>query len=238
VLPVPAQDKAKASDAAVKIKKLSDQEARTAVAAFKKSARDKEARLAQRVEAVQQLGTGRHELLVKPLAKTVEADRSITVRKKAAELLGHQPPKEARRAIVRLIDDPDDLPPEVLAALIRSLSSAGYESRDWKHIEDLFDRDFDEKHTAVQKAILELVTKHVEKQAWKLLVEHIDEPYPDEVDSGDNPPAEYWEQRWKAWRVWRSDAREALFVITGQRFSSKEEAKAWIRENGTKVGLK
>jgi len=240
VLPVPAQDpadEAKASDAAFKVKKLSDQEARTAVAAFKKSARDKKARLTQRVEAVQNLGAGSHKLLVKPLAQTVQKGRSMTVRKKAAELLGHQPPVEARRMIVRLIDA-EDLPPEVLAALIRSLSSAGYTSRDWKHIEDLFDRDFNEKYTAVQKAILELVTTHVEKQAWKLLVEHIDEPYPEEIEPLSNPPAEYWERRWKAWRVWRSDAREALFVITGQRFSSKDEAKTWIDENGAEIGIK
>ena len=71
-----------------------------------------------------------------------------------------------------------------------------------------------------------------EKQAWKLVVEHIDEPYPEEIDPLSNPPAEYWERRWKAWRIWRSDAKEALFAITGQRFSSKKEAKVWIRANG------
>ena len=237
-LPVLPQDppvEALAAEAVVK--PLSDREARTVVATFKKSARDKEARLAQRVKAVQALGKGRHKLLVKPLATAARKDPSMTVRKTAAQLLGHQPEKEARRALLKLIEG-KDRPPEVLAPLITSLSSAGYQSRDWKKLEDLFALDFNEKYTAVQQAILKLVTAHKEKKAWKLLIEHIDEPAPVEIEPLSNPPAEYWERRWKAWRVWRSDAKEALFVITGQRFSSKQEAKAWIRENGAKVGLK
>jgi len=221
----------------VVVKPLSDQEARAAVAEFKKTARDKKARLAQRVAAVQALGKDQHKLLVKPLATVAQKDSSMTVRKTAAELLGHQPKKEARRALLKLIENKNQ-PPEILAPLITSLSSAGYTSRDWKKIKRLFDRDFNEKYTAVQKAILELITAHVEKQAWKLLVEHIDEPAPVDVQPLSNPPAEYWERRWKAWRIWRSDAKEALFVITGQRFSGKKEAIAWIRENGAKAGLK
>lgn len=216
---------------------LSDQEARAAIAAFNKTARDKKARLAQRVEAVHALGQGQHKLLVKPLAAVAQQDTSMTVRKAAAQLLGRQPGKEARAALVKLIEVRDQ-EPEVLAALITSLSTAGYTSGDWKKLEGLFERDFNEKYTAVQKALLELVTAHKEKQAWKLLLEHIDEPQPEEIADLSNPPADYWERRWKAWRIWRSDAKEALFVITGQRFSGKQEAKIWIRENGAKVGLK
>ena len=90
----------------------------------------------------------------------------------------------------------------------------------------------------MQKAILQLVIDCTEKQAWRLLTEHIDEPGPVDVDSPSNPPAEYWESRWKAWRAWRADVKEALFALTGQRFGSGKEAKTWIRANGKKVGIR
>jgi hypothetical protein len=51
------------------------------------------------------------------------------------------------------------------------------------------------------------------------------------VHDGDNPPQEYWEARWKAWAVWKGRVKEALFAITGQRFSTAAEARAWLKQN-------
>lgn len=218
------------------VKPLSDSDARATVAAFKKSARNKKARLAERLEAVQTLGRASHKLLVKPLVKIVRSDKSIVVRKNAAQALGHQPAKQAHTQLLKLIGEKRT--PEVLAVLIDSLSSAGYDKRDWKTLERLFETKFGEKYTAVQQEILALVVKHDEKQAWRLLSRHLDEPIPKDVHGASNPPAEYWEGRWKAWRVWRSEVKEALFVITGQRFSSEKEAKIWIAKNGRQKGLK
>ncbi len=71
-----------------------------------------------------------------------------------------------------------------------------------------------------------------------MLLNHIDEPAPVDVDAASNPPASYWEKRWKAWRLWRDDVKEALYALTGQRFSSGKEARTWIRVNGARQGLK
>jgi hypothetical protein len=131
------------------------------------------------------------------------------VAKTAALLLGNQPEKPARPALLSLLKDRRIREsPELLAALITSLSRADYRPRDWKQIEGLFDRDFNAKYAAVQQAILALVITVKEKQAWRLLLDHFDEPTATFVDAADNPPAEYWERRWKAWRVWRADVKE------------------------------
>src|SRR5262245_53653910 len=86
-----------AAPAEATAKPLSDQAARAAIAEFNKLARDKKARLAQRVEAITALGEGQHALLVEPLAQAVQRDAALTVRTTAAKLLGHQPAKPARR---------------------------------------------------------------------------------------------------------------------------------------------
>ena len=44
--------------------------------------------------------------------------------------------------------------------------------------------------------VQKMMWRIVQKKAWKLLVRHIDEPVPEDVDAAANPPAEYWERRW------------------------------------------
>ena len=235
--PCPPQEPAKTAEPApAQVKQLSDSDARAAVKAFKKHARNKKVRLADRVKAVEELGSASHKLLVTPLVKAVRADKSLVVRKTAAAALGHQPAKQTRPQLLKLLDE--KRAPEVLAVLIDSLSSAGYHPRDWKTIERLFEKDFGEKYVAVQQSVLRLAVAHEEKQSWRLLSRHLDEPMPVDVDAPDNPPAEYWERRWKAWRIWRADVKEALFALTGQRFSSQKETKLWIKKNGARLGLK
>jgi HEAT repeat protein len=202
-----------------------------------KVAKDKKAKLAERLEAVQAVAKGRNALLIKPLAQVIRTDSAITVRKAAIGALSVQPAQKARPAILNELRA-EDQAPEITAALVTALGAAGYQPADWPRIEPIFARDFGEKHTQVQKAILALVIATEEKQAWRLLVAHLDEPIPADVDAADNPPAEYWERRWKAWRAWRADVKEALFTLTGQRFSSSKEARTWIDANGARIGLR
>ena len=118
------------------------------------------------------------------------------------------------------------------------MSKAGYTSRQWKEIDGLFEREYLVERVVVQQAILDLVTEHKEKAAVRMLLEYLDEPIPVDVDSPTNPPASYWEGRWKSWKVWRGQVKEALFALTGQRFNTSAEARKWIRKNGAKIGLK
>lgn len=217
----------------------SAREARVALAAFHKTFRTRDLRLADKLQAVAALARGSHRNLVKPLRDLAEDDESTTVRVKAAFALAHQPSKQANPALVYLLRSVKvrgNTP--VLAATIRSLNKADYRDKQWRELQGLFQAKYDAEYIAVQKALLELIATHKEKQAVRLLVDNLDEPRPVFVDDPENPPAEYWERRWKAWDAWRSDVVEALRVITGQRFNRAAEADAWIRQNGAKIGIK
>lgn len=210
-----------------------DRTARDAVKAFGKRMRGRSLSLRDRMEAVEALAAGRNARLVEPLAKVVKVEKAITVRKAAADALGHQPEKETRRAIFVLLADNElhDVP-QVQASLVNALSKAGYErGRDWEHLDGLFERSFEPERIPLQQAILRLVATHEEFDALDLLVDNLGEPVPADVHDPSNPPAEYWEARWKAWSSWRGEVKDALLRITGQRFSTAEEARVWIKKN-------
>ena len=63
------------------------------------------------------------------------------------------------------------------------------------------------------------------------LVEMIREPVPENPDAGDNPPATYWEARYKIWHTSEGWARWALKEITGNEFRTYREWAAWAAAN-------
>jgi hypothetical protein len=230
--PVEAEPEAPATPETPAVEQLTDDEAKDVLAAYKLASRDRKASLAARVEAVEALGEGSHEKLVKPLVKIVARERALSVRRAAAKALGHQPPKHAHKALLKLIDDRAiRREPNLIADLVGSLDTAGYETRDWEMLEKLFGTDYAEPHRPKQKAIIVLARNHEELAALDLLLANLDEPAPVNVNDPMNPPAEYWERRWKAWRAWRDDVKAALFAITGQRFNTSAEAREWLEKN-------
>ena len=242
ILQDPAVATSQASRQAVEasaIMRWDDAEAKAAVTEFKHTIGDKKATLRDRMEAVAILAGGRNKNLVGPLCTVATRDRAISVRVAAADALGHQPKKAARPAVLRILRRSDlNKFPQVQAALIRALDRIGYESRDWKVIKSMFERSYGEDRVTLQKNILILIANNKEKQAIDILLRNLGEPIPEDVDARINPPREYWERRWKAWQVWREDVKKALFEITGQRFSTRKEAKAWLKKNGHKIGLR
>lgn len=191
--------------------------------------------MAEKSRALEALSGGSNKLMVKPLAQLVENDKSVVLRRRAAELLGNQPAAEANGAIRKLLKSPRvESHPGVMAELIKNLSKCGYDKAQWSDIDDLFERQYHTERVPIQEAILELVIARQEKQALPLLLRNVDEPIPENVDHKDNPPAEYWEARWKSWNVWRNKVKEALFAVTGQRFSTAAEAQAWLKKNPIK----
>lgn len=205
--------------------------ARSALDAFSKAQKGATS-MAQKSRALEALAEGSHATLVAPLVKLVETEKSVVLKKRAAELLGNQPATAANPAIVKLLAKAkvtEQLP--VCAELVRGLARTDYQGTQWKAIEPLFEADFAVERVPVQEAILDLATKKLEAQALPLLLRHLDEPIPSDVDGAANPPKEYWEARWKSWSVWRSRVKDAVFAITGQRFSTAAEAKTWLDKN-------
>jgi hypothetical protein len=191
--------------------------------------------MAEKNQLLERLSTGSNKLLLKPLAQLVENDKSLVIRKRAAELIANQPAGDANSQIRKLLKSPKVGPHyNVMDALVRGLSRCGYSSKQWSEIEDMFEREYHLDRVRLQEAILELVTTHKEKQALPMLLRNLDEPIPEDVDGQHNPPKEYWEARWKSWAIWKGKVADAVFAVTGQRFSKAAEAEAWLRKNPLK----
>lgn len=212
-----------------------DKVAKQKVKAFQKALKPKKVSMADRKRALTELKGGISMHLIKPLQKFIETDHSIVLKREAVEMLADQTDKRAKKAILKLLDNARVTGnPQVQAGLIRALSKNGYTAKDWKAIDDVFESDYDTERVPVHEAILELVKKHKEKQAIKLLLNNMDEPSPTNVDAADNPPAEYWKARWHSWAAWKAKVKEAMKAITGQDFSNAKEAKAWLKKNRLK----
>lgn len=190
------------------------------------------ASMAAKNRALDRVDGSSHALLLKPLATVVEKDKSVVIRRRAAVLLRDQPQADALATIRKLLKSPKvQGQSAVLAELVRGMSQCGYEPKLWSEISTLFDADYSAERVPLQEAMLELITTHKEKQAVDLLLRNLDEPTPENVHDADNPPKEYWEARWKAWSVWKNKVKDAMFAVTGQRFSTAAEATAWLQKN-------
>jgi hypothetical protein len=76
-----------------------------------------------------------------------------------------------------------------------------------------------------------------DKRPLRWLSEALDEPVASAVNSASNPPASYWEARWKLWKASKPAVQEALKSITGQTFETSEDAKAWFKKNEKEFGF-
>jgi hypothetical protein len=219
---------------AIAVEAWDDKKAKAAVDEWAKLTKGSPS-MADKNRGLNALAEGSNKLLVKPLVAVVETDKSVVLRKRAAELLANQPKAEANAAIRKLLKGGKAAAyPTVMAELVKGLSRCGYDKAQWADIGDLFDREYHLDRVVLQEAILDLVIAHKETQALPLLLRNTDEPAPENVEAADNPPAEYWEARWKSWSVWKVKVKDALFATTGQRFTTAAEAKAWLKKNPVK----
>jgi hypothetical protein len=218
-------------------RKVEDREARRLIREFDKAMKPKKASLGSRITAVKNLGLYSNGLFVKPLLRTARSDKAKSVRQVAIIAIGNQPTRPARSALNMLLKKTSiTSDPNVTAAIVKAFDQGSYQSKDYKTFKGLFDRSLaDQRCVAAQIAILELFGHQKEVQAAQYLSMHIDAPAPAWVDDASNPPASYWEARWKNWSKWRNQLKEALFQITGQRFASNKESRAWLKKNRNKL---
>ena len=104
----------------------------------------------------------------------------LQYRRQAAELLARQPAKQARPAILKLLQNPrTEDTPAVAAALVNALCACGYDKSNWKTVEAMFERSYAPECVQLQEAILNLAATHKETQALKLLLRNLDETNPE-----------------------------------------------------------
>ncbi|HLU39190.1 MAG TPA: hypothetical protein VK081_07380 [Planctomycetota bacterium] len=214
-----------------------DRDAADAIARWKKV--PAKAPLGERMAAIEELVRGTHASLVPVLDKVVRKDAAMSVRKKAAEALPWQPGKKTYAVVMALLGDEEiGKTPELAEPLVQGLRQIGYQPKDWDKLEKLFRAGYDARRIALQRAIVVLAGEQKEKEALALLLENFDEPMAADKHAADNPPQEYWEARWKAWKAWREEVKTAVQQITGQKFGTADEARAWLRTNAAKLGVK
>jgi len=238
--PAPAKQPARPVDAAApapatkRVETWDDRAAKAAVDALARSLKTAQ-NLADRSAALEQLAGGANAQLVKPLVRLVETDKATTIQRRAVQLLANQPAATAGPALQKLLDNlrvKTSAP--VAAEVVRALSRCGYEPGCWDRLAALFEGNYSTEFVPLHVAVLELATAHKEKLSLPLLLRNLDEPVPTDVDAAPNPPAEYWKARWTSWSQWHDKVKEALYTVTGQRFASAAEAKAWIDKNPPK----
>jgi hypothetical protein len=121
--------------------------------------------------------------------------------------------------------------PEVQASVLQAMGRAGVllDAKQYDEVESLW-----RKQPTVRTTILiagYFASVKTDKRPLRLFAEALDEPVAGSVSSPSNPPASYWEARWKAWRATKTDVQAAIRAITGQTFETSAEAKAWFAAN-------
>jgi len=178
------------------------------------------------------------------VAARVDA-REAAVQVAAATLLGSAHGKRNGKALRRLLEDEEVLEtrPQVIRAVVDALGR-------------LDDHDAEDLVRAVletwgdarvsQACVLyfgKVRTKRYEHVRY--LCTLLKAPAPEDVHDASNPPAEYWEKRWKTWQLLRRDVTWTLQQVTGQAFLAQEgdrpadteRALQWIEEHRKELGL-
>lgn len=137
-----------------------------------------------------------------------------------------------------------DTRPEAAAAIIEALGKLG-DRRPEREFRKELERFGDPR---IQRACIRYFgwIETRDRGIVRFLCEQLDAPEPASVDSATNPPASYWEERWKAWNHWRRDLTWALRRITGETFqpaeggqpSDRKKALAWLEAHGPGRGIR
>jgi hypothetical protein len=197
-----------------------------------------------------------HAEFVKPLSKLL-AHEEADVALRAALLLRIQKPvladakaaaKEADRAMKEIwklgfAHPVNDKRPVVQGAIVRLHGAweLRLDDQEFDDVVGLWRQQMGNPDPLRVAALVDVVATAEEtkdKRFCRLLAEQIDEPVAGSVNDASNPPASYWEARWKSWREIRDHVVRALKTITGQEFATTAAAKAWFRANERSFGFR
>jgi hypothetical protein len=172
--------------------------------------------------------------------------RESQVRAAGARVLANQPLEVGAKALGKALADKQNQKerPLAVASIIDALGRLGDRGVEGE-VEDLYQDYSDE--AVVRAAVLYFGrVKTKDLGIVLLLCAELSAPVPESVDSAANPPADYWERRWKMWMAVRRDVSWALKEITGQVFAPAEgehkgdapKARDWVKANARELGLR
>jgi hypothetical protein len=221
-----------------------DEEAKPIVEGLKTAARKRKREDA--MPLLDAVGALRHPEFERPLVQLLQHPDAAVARR-AAELLEPRVGALDAKAATALwkagwMHPLNDKRHAIQAKTLRILARGGV-TLDRKQHDDvakLWRRHLGNPEASVVGVLLDIAWyyEHTkDKRLCRLLAEELDEPQPADVNSPTNPPASWWEARWKAWKELKPAVVSALRSITGQEFDKTDEAKRWFKMNERTFGF-
>jgi hypothetical protein len=158
---------------------------------------------------------------------------------RAAAALGERPGPKTAALLWKngFLHAANDKRPDVQGTIVAAMGALGAEldPKQYDEVKSLW------RKASTAKALIGIADHFrlvkTDKRHLRLLSEALDEPIATDVNSGSNPPASYWETRWKLWKATKPAIQEAIKAVTGQTFETSADAKAWFRANERTFGF-
>ena len=248
-LPAQAEDegkgeerKAEGTEAQNPLKAADDKEAKELAKELTKAAKKKNA--ADVLPAMEKIAGLAHEDFDKPLLRLVKHESSKVAEQAADMWEWRVRDKKVASKLWKAtwLEKKNARRYEIKARALKGFARAGMEldAKQFKEIE----RDWrwlvgnpDERWAPALAAVADWVALSGDKRLFRRLAEELDEPGTDSPSAPSNPPASWWEKRWKMWKAAKPAIVSALKAITGKEFDKTAEAKAWCEANGKDAGI-
>jgi hypothetical protein len=189
----------------------------------------------KRVALIERLGQWDHPMILKEVRKYTK-DKSYKVSVAAVVACARQTSEKEKTAAALLATLKKEKRNDVVCALLVAMGRMGYDNKKaFKAAADRYNK------TAVEpiKAAARYFGYVKSKAAFRMLAEKLDYPRPAQVDDPANPPASWWEARYKEWKAYVPHVRWALNeIVPTENFDSTREARAWAESEGAKHGIK
>ena len=186
----------------------------------------------KKVELLRKLSEKDHAVIYKELTKWVKnKDHRVATTAVIGIARQKSSAKKAGPFLQKLIGREKRTDP--ICAAIVGMGVLNYK-RAFKDVRKYFRKTLAEPHKAAARYFG--YTKA--KQTFRMLAEELEAPRPSNPNDPNNPPASYWEERWKKWKANEPAIRWALAqFVEGETFETTAEAKQWAETEGKKHGI-
>jgi len=186
----------------------------------------------KRAELLLKLGDKDHKRIFKEACKYVR-DRDFRVATAAVVAIARQKSSadDAGKFLARILDR--EKRTNVLCAAMVGMGVLGY-TRAYDEVKKFYRKDTGE----LRKAAARYFGYTKAKEAFRMLAEDLAEPVATNPNDPNNPPASWWEERWKAWKANEKAIHWALSqLVEGETFETTAEAKKWAEAHGKEHGI-
>ena len=189
----------------------------------------------RRVELLERLGQWDHPMVLKEAKKYLK-NKSYKVATAAVVACARQTSEREKTAATFLGLLRKEKRSDVVCALLVGMGRLDYGTKKaYKVAADWYGK----KDIEAVKAAARYFGYVKSRAAFRILAEKLDYPRPKWVDDPENPPAEWWEERYKEWETYVPHVRWAISrIVPGETFETTKEAKEWARAEGAEHGIK